>query len=143
MQCGNLLHVRLIYIVEAAEMHPADMQSADAHGRVWQRLEFERQAGLNAVGVLMILHEPHNHRRSEKRARRNRDARPGGRPGKWGNRRRVRVSTAVEQLAHRKIRKHRRTGKREQLGLGVQTIFKRASGVLTIVELRDIGSAAA
>src|SRR5439155_21685227 len=84
-----------------------------------------------------------NHRRSEKRARRNRDARPGGRPGKWGNRRRVRVSTAVEQLAHRKIRKHLRTGKREQLGLGVQTIFKRASWVLAIVELRDIGSAAA
>src|SRR5258708_34591327 len=50
--------VRLIYIVKAAQVDSAQVDSRDAQQRVLEGLEFQRGTGLNAVRVLAILVEP-------------------------------------------------------------------------------------
>src|SRR5260370_31331818 len=62
------LPIWLVHVEEAAKVHAANVQSANADGRVRQRLEFEGQAGLHAVRVLVILVEADNHGRPKKSA---------------------------------------------------------------------------
>src|SRR5262249_28151485 len=67
---GRVRHRRigLIDVKKAPQMDSANMQSTDAYRRVRQRLELERETRLNAIGILVILVEPHNHGRAEERA---------------------------------------------------------------------------
>src|SRR5882724_4877531 len=57
----NLLHVRLVDVEKASEMHSANMKPADADRCVFERFELYRQACLDAVRILVVLHKANHY----------------------------------------------------------------------------------
>src|SRR6266478_746134 len=72
VQSNDRRGVWLVHVEEAAEVNPADVQSANAYGRIPQWFKFEGQAGLPPVRVLVILVKAHNHGRPKESALRQR-----------------------------------------------------------------------
>src|SRR5260370_14943870 len=66
--------IRLVHIIETAEMDAANVQTADAHRRIREGIKFNRRAGLNAVRVPVVLIEANHNGRSKECAVRDRSA---------------------------------------------------------------------
>src|SRR5882672_11488773 len=124
----NLLHVRLVDVEKASEMHSANMKPADADRCVFERFELHRQACLDPIWILVVLNETYDDRRAEKGtigdglARRKRIC-------EWV-RGVVRVRPIIEKTPQSKRGDRRYTGKRKEFRLGVQSVFKRTIGIL-------------
>src|ERR1700687_2610167 len=128
VQSYNLRWIRLVHVEEAAKVNTANMQTTDADGRVRQRIEFQRQTGLYAVRILVILIEAHDHGRPKESTFGDWLA---GR--KWIRERVrgvIRIRSVFYEALQCKRSDHRRAGKREKFRLGVQSIFKRTARIL-------------
>src|SRR6266403_1119143 len=136
----NLLHVRLVDVEKASEMHSANMKPADADRCVFERFELHRQACLDAVRILVVLNETHDDRRSKERT--ISDGRAARKTCKWIAWI-VRISPILEEALQRCRRNSWSTGKRKKFRLGVEPVFKRAAGIFPVVELRDVARAPA
>src|SRR6266403_154190 len=138
----NLLHVRLVDVEKASEMHSANMKPADADRCVFERFELHRQACLDAIGILVVLNETYHDRGTKECAGGNRDAGSGRQPRRRSGCE-VRICAGGRRIIQTKSRKIWRTGKRKKFCLGVETVFKRAAGIFPVVELRDVARAPA
>src|SRR6267142_4075398 len=95
----NLCRIRLVHIEEAAQMHAAYVQAANADRRLRQRIEFDCQAGLHAIRILVILVEAYNHGRPKKSAGRDRLA-----AREW-IRKRVRGVIRIRSIVHKSLQR--------------------------------------
>src|SRR6266404_3246897 len=138
----NLLHVRLVDVEKASEMHSANMKPADADRCVFERFELHRQACLDAIRILVVLNETYHDRGTKECAGGNRDA-GSGRQTRRRSGCEVRICAGGHQLVQTKSREIWRTGKRKKFRLGVEPVFKRAAGIFPVVELRDVARAPA
>src|SRR6266403_1789460 len=137
---NNLLYIRLVHVEETSQMYSANMKSANADRCVFEGFELHRQACLDAVGILVVLNESHDDRRSKERA--ISDRRAARKTCKWIAWI-VRISPILKEALQRCRRNSRPTGKRKKFRLGVETVFKRAARIFPVVELRDVARAPA
>src|SRR5882724_8307592 len=64
----RVIGARLVDVEKTAMMNTADVQAADTDRGFRQRLKFDSNAGLDAIGILVVLVEADHHRRAEEGA---------------------------------------------------------------------------
>src|SRR5260370_29176242 len=115
--------IRLVHIIETAEMDAANVQTADAHRRIGERIEFNRSAGLNVVKVPEISIQPNHNGRSKECTFSDRST------SRERVRERisciVRISSIFDQTLEPETGDRRGAGEGEEFCLGVDIVLER------------------
>ena len=122
-------------------MDAADVKTTDAYRRIREWIEFDSSTGLNPVRVLVVLIEA-NHDGWSKEGTVSDGSATRERVRKWVGRI-VWVSPVFGQPLKPKTCDRWTAGEGKEFCLGVETILERSAGILSVVELRDVGRAAA
>src|SRR5579859_1574028 len=129
MECGGARGIWLVHVEEAAQVNAADVKPTDADSGVRQRLKLNGEARLDAVGIFVILVEANDNGRPKEAA-----VCDGCATWKWVGewvRGVIRVSAVLHEAAQAQCCDSRCAGKSKKLGLGVESILKRAPWILS------------
>src|SRR5262249_17509569 len=117
-----------VYIEKASQVHSANVQEAEAHRGFRQRLKFQREAALDAIRILVILHESHDDRRPEEAA-----IADGRASWKWIRKRIGRI-IGIRAVFHQTFQsqsgERRRAGKSKELRLCIKPVLEWSTWVL-------------
>src|SRR5260370_18936106 len=122
MNCHLGSRIRLIYVVEAAEVHTTDVKATNTDGSGVERLKLNSHACLDSIRILVILNKSHNRGVSEKAALGQCSFTWETNVRKWDS---IRVGACGQELIEPQSCDSGATGKSKKPRIGIERVLER------------------